>query len=115
MDSRNLISKQKINQIEPIDTFGKFKGDYFLRFLFDHLEKKKLLEILKCNKNIKKRINININDYKEYSEKFSSIEIELIPEYIKYGKFINIKDELYYDIYFNNNKEEIKKSNKIGW
>ena len=59
-----------------------------------------------------KIINININDYKEYSEKYSSIEIELKPVNNKYGKFNNSKrkDEKYYHIYFNNNIEEIKRN-----
>ena len=39
---------------------------------------------------MKKRINININDYKVYSDLFE-IEIKLVKN--KYGKFINIKDE----------------------
>ena len=38
--------------------------------------KKKSLDIIKYNKNIQKRINISIKDYKEYSEIYSSIEIE---------------------------------------
>ena len=60
-------------------------------------------------KNIKERINININDYKEYSE---LIEIEIKIAKNKYGKFINIKkeEEIYYHIYFNNNKKEIKRN-----
>ena len=77
------------------------------------LKKKKLLNIVKYNKNIKKRINININDFKEYSEKYSSIEIEIKLVNNNYSKFINIKDEdeKYYHIYLNNNKEEIKMNN----
>ena len=73
--------------------------------------KKKSLEIIKYNKNIKNRINISIKDYKEYSEIYSSIEIEIKPVKNKFGKFINIKkeNEKYYHIYFNDNKEEIKK------
>ena len=61
--------------------------------------------MVKYNKNIKNRINININDYKEYSEKYSSIEIEINPVSKKYGIFINYKkeDEKYYHIYFINN------------
>ena len=68
-----------------------------------------MLYIVKYNKKIKKRLNINIDDYKEYSE---LIEIEIKPINNEYGKFINIKDEdkLYYHIYFNNNKEEIKRN-----
>ena len=75
-------------------------------------KKKKLLSVAKYNKILKKRINININDYKEYSEKYSSIEVEIKPVYNKSGKFINIEenDKKYYHIYFNNNKEEIKRN-----
>ena len=110
MKSCNLINKVGIKQIKLIDKFENLKGDYFLQKIFNNLEKKKTLEILKNNKNIRKRINININNYKEYSEKYSSIQIEIIPINNKYGKFINIKkeDEIYYHIYFNNKKEEIK-------
>ena len=38
-------------------------------------------------------MNININDYKESSEKYSSIEIKIKPVKNKYGQFINIKKE----------------------
>ena len=67
---------------------------------------------MRYNKNLKKILNLNINDYKEYSEKYSSIEIEIKPVNNKSGKFINIEeeDEKYYHIYFNNNKEEIKRN-----
>ena len=72
------------------DIFKNLKSDYFLQILFNHLTKKKTLEIIKYNKNIKNRININIKDYKEYLELYSSIEIEIKPVKDKYGKFINI-------------------------
>ena len=111
MGSSNLVSKRKeeINQIKSKNIFNNLKADYFLQILFNNLEKKRLLEILKYNNNIKKRINININDYKEYHE---LIEIEIKPFNNKYGKFINYSEEneKYYHIYFNNNKEEIKRN-----
>ena len=114
MESRNLISKEKIekNQIKSFAKFENIKTDYFLEKVFNNLEKKKRLNIVKYNKNIKERINININDYKEYSEKYSSIEIEIKPVNNNYCKFINIKnkDKKYYHIYFNNNEEEIKRN-----
>jgi len=75
------------------------------------MKKKISLEIIKYNKDIQKRLKININHYKEYSEIYSSIEIELTTKENEYGKFINIKegDEKYYHIYFNDNKkDEIK-------
>ena len=74
---------------------------------------RKSLEIIKYNKIIQKRINIDINNYKECSEKYSSIEIEIIPMKNRYGEFIFIKEneKEYYHIYFNDNKkEEIKKT-----
>ena len=68
--------------------------------------------MIKYNKNIMKIINININDYKEYSEEYSSIEIEIKPVNNIYGEYINIKkkEEIYYYTYFNNNSEEIKRN-----
>ena len=55
----------------------------------------------------------NINNYKDFSEKYSSIELEIIPIQNKYGHFINIKrkDKNYFHIYFNENKKETKKQN----
>ena len=46
-------------------------------------------------------------EYKGYSEIYSSIEIEIKPAKNKYVDFMNIKknNEIYYHIYFNNNKE----------
>ena len=114
MNSGYLESNNKTrrNQIKSKDKLEKIRCSYFLEKLFNILAKKKSLDIIKYNKKLKKRINININDYKEYSEKYTSIEIEIKPVNNKYGKFINIKDEdkLYYHIYFNNNKEEIKRN-----
>ena len=114
MNTSNELSKEKTesNKIKSKNIFKKLKNDYFLQNLFDYLLKKKSLDIIKYNKNIKKRINISIKDYKEYSEIYSSIEIEIKPVNNKYGKFINIneEDKKYYHIYFNNNKEEIKRN-----
>ena len=71
---------------------------------------KKLLNIVKYNKNIKKRINIDINDYKEFSGKLSYIEIEIKPVNDKYGRFINFNEdeEKFYRLYFNDNRVGIK-------
>ena len=65
--------------MEQNNVFKNLKSDYFLEMLFSYTPKKKALEILKNNKNIQKRINISIDDYKNYCEQFSSIEIELVP------------------------------------
>ena len=60
----DLISREK--QIISKNKYENLKSDYFLLKLFDNLKRKRLLEVLKYNKNIQKRINLNFNDYKEY-------------------------------------------------
>ena len=102
--------KEKINQLENI------KSRYILKKLFNHIIIKKSLGISKYNNKLKKIINLNINDYKEYSEQYSSIEIEIKLAQDKNDIFINIKkeDEIYFHIYFNNNKEEEIKRSSIN-
>ena len=113
MNSTSELTKDKreLDKIESKDIFKNLKCDYFLQKLLNNLLKKKSLYIIKYNKNIQKRINISIKDYKEYSEKYSSIEIEIKlvkNSYINLNK-INAK---YYHIYLNNDKEEAKRNNK---
>ena len=88
------------------------KSDYFIQKFFGYMSERKYLETIRYNKSIQKRINLNINHYKEYSEKFSSIEIEIKPMKYKYGKFIDIYEyKKYYHIFFNDNKsKEIKRT-----
>ena len=114
MEFSNLTTKEKVavNQIKLKNIYKKLKNDYFLRKVFNNLERRRTLNIIKHNKNIQKRLNINKNDYEEYSEKYSLIEIEIKPHNNKFDKFINIdeKNKNYYHIYFNNNKEEINRN-----
>ena len=117
MDPNSKISNVqntdlKIDQSNSI--LQKIKSNYFLERIYNNILKKKSLEIVKYNKKIQNRINLSIKDYKEYSEKFSSIEIEIIPCNNQYGQFINIKEDekLFYHIFINDNKEE--KENKYS-
>ena len=87
-NSNNKTSNQMKDILENI------KADYFLQQLFGNLGRKKILELIKYNNNIKRRINININDYKEYSELYTSIEVEIIPKINEYGEFIDVDIEL---------------------
>ena len=107
MKSRKLLIKG-----EEKGKLKKIRSKYILKIIFRHLEEKKELDIIKYNKNLKNKIDININHYKECSQKYSSIEIEIRVDKFGYGKFINIKKEekKYYHIYFNNKKEEIKRN-----
>ena len=112
MNPPNELSNEKTetNKVESKDIFKNLKSDFFIQKVFYNLLKKKSLDIIKYNNNIKKRINISIKDYKEYSEIYSSIEIEIKFAKYKYGKFININKEnkKHYQIYFN--KEKIKRN-----
>ena len=58
--------------------------------------KKKSLDIIKYNKNLKDRLDISIKDYKEYSEIYSLIELEIKPVKNNYDKFININKKMNY-------------------
>ena len=115
MKSSNDLSNENIelNKEQSKYFFENLNRKYILQKLFDNLYKKKTFKIIKYNNKIKERLEININDYKEYSEKYSSIEIEITPSNNKRGKFINLHkgEEIYYHIYFNNNiNEEIKRN-----
>ena len=119
MKSSSNTSKENSKDNEsakPNPIIEKLKSDFFLEKLYDIMPKKKKLEIVKYNKKVQNRLDLGIKDYKEYSETYSSIEIEIIPAKGEYGKFINIKenDKLYYHIYFNDNKEEIKNKYEIN-
>ena len=113
MESSINASKENNKENEsakPNPIIENIKSRYILSKIYNNMTKKKKLEIVKYNKRIQNRLNLSANDYKEYSETFTPIEIEIIPKKGKYGKFIDINknDKLYYHIYFNDNKEEIK-------
>ena len=117
MNSSNISISEQIELKSNIskNIFENLKSNFFMRKILEYLTKKKSLEIVKYNKNIQKRINLNIFDYIEYTEKYSSIEIEIKLGKNKYGTFIKFKEEnrLYFHIYFNNNKEEEIKRNYV--
>ena len=114
MESSINSSKENNKENEsakPNPIIDNIKSRYILSKIYNNMTIKKKLEIIKYNKKIQNRINLRVKDYKEFLETFTPIEIEIIPTKDKYGKFININedDKLYYHIYFNDNKEEIKK------
>ena len=117
MKSSINVSKENNKENEgakPNPPIESLKNDFFLQKLYDITPKKKKLEIVKYNKKVQNRLNLGIKDYKEYSETYSSIEIEIILAKGKDDIFLNIdeNDDLYYHIYFNDNKEEIKNKDR---
>ena len=109
MGSSINVSKENNKENESAKSnpiIEKIKSRYILSKIYNNMTIKKKLEIVKYNKKIQNRLNLDVKDYKEYCE----IEIEIIPTKDIYGAFININenDKLYYHIYFNDDKEEIK-------
>ena len=84
------------------------KSIYILKQIFDDLCENNLLNLIRYNKFYQNKINVDINTYKEARR----IEIEIIPHEYNKDKFINIpfKKEMFFHIYFNDNKEEIKRN-----
>ena len=67
MNFRNISKNVQKNEFE------KLRSDYIFKKIISFMKRNKSLVIMKYNKKLQKRLNISINDYKEYSE----IEIEL--------------------------------------
>ena len=109
-DDTTVDRKDNIPQIMPIGNIENIKSKYILEIIFNNLKKNKWLKMIKYNKKIQIRLDININYYKDFSKE---IEIEIVPFKNVHGKFINIiekEKEPYYHIYFNNNTKEIKRT-----
>ena len=102
MESKDTTSKVEEQGLRNL------QSDYFIQKFFGYMSERKYLETIRYNKSIQKRINININHYKAYSETKTSIELDIIPMKGKYGEFINIneEDKKYFHIYFNDNKKK---------
>ena len=114
MDSNNksIEQGQKIESTNSKDYIHNLKSTFILKKILEHLKKKITLAIIKINKDIQNRLNISINNYIQYSELFTPIEIEITPVENTKGNFINFSDEdkEYFHIYFDDAKEEIKRN-----
>ena len=105
MNSGNISNEEKTKQKFEIDNL---KSNIVFKQIVNYIKKTKFLEIMRHNKKLQKRLNLSINDYKEYSQ--IEIELKLIDN--NYGRFINLPDEQqkYYHIFFDNSSEEIKRN-----
>ena len=114
MESKDALKykNEELHTKKPKHQLDNIKSYYFIHNIFDNIVLHRTLEIVKCNKKLQKKLNINIKNYQIYSGIYTTIEIEIIPAKNKYGQFINIdKDEdIYYDIYFNDDKTKIKRT-----
>jgi len=75
------------------------KSTYFIKKLFNYLDEKKKLKIVKCNKDLQNNIDINIINYKYFSERYIIYESNVIgKEYNSYS------DKLIYEGEYLNGK-----------
>jgi len=112
----------EINKDSNIKILERIKSKFIMKSIFDNLKENEKLKIIKYNKYIQNKLDINIATYKDYFEK---IIIEIFPKISgeentfinpwKNGEentFINPwkNEEKYIHIYFNDNKEEVKRT-----
>ena len=97
-------NKNLLNNIHSLFVINK---------LSQQINKRKILRVIRYNKELLEKFNISIDDYKKYNQ--IEIELELVPkkqmkgyknEFIKY----NILHGEYFHIYFDDNKEEVKRN-----
>ena len=101
----DIINKSENN----MNILNNIKSKYILKEIFNNLLQNTLLRFIKYNNSLQNRLELDLNDYKLYTQ----IEIEIIPKRIdNKNKYINFSNEkrAYYHIYFNDNKNEINRN-----
>ena len=95
---------------KTISNLDNIKSVYTIKIIFEHIKKNKFLSIIKYNKKMQNRLKLTINDYKEYSQLYSPIEIELklVKNTYSNEAFINIRgdNKKYFHIFFNDSNKE---------
>ena len=87
----------------------KIRSRYILKEISEHLNQKKLLQIIRYNKQLRRRLEKRLEDYRKAYSK-TIIEIEPVENICgKIINYINI-NKSYYHIYFNDSKEEINRN-----
>ena len=92
MGNKNDSNKNKLKNEIPNNTpnyLENIKSKYILKKIFDCIYESKLLNIIRKNKALQKKLDISLNDYKDNSE----IELKIEPIQNIYGKFINIENK----------------------
>jgi len=89
------------------------KSSYILKSIIRNLSERGYLLLIIHNKKIQKKLNISIDNYIKF---YNQIQIEIIPDKNNkqskndFIKIISPKYNSFYHIYFNNEKEEIKRN-----
>ena len=118
MDLREASCNGKIKQTKSKNYFENLKSNIMLKKILAYIKRNSSLEIMKYNKKLQKRLNLSFNDYKDYSQLYTPMELEL--KLVNYknndNKFINISDDNMkcYHIYFDNSNIEVKRT-ELKW
>ena len=109
MNSINISGEEKLEHKKTKIGFENLKSDYIFKEIVDYMKKPKSLDLIKMNKALQKRLKLGINDYKDFCQLYTPIEIELKPIENKHGFFIKFeqKEKEYYHIYFDDSNIEI--------
>ena len=113
MNNNDISYKENKEKKEQKNLLINIKSIHVMKKIINNFKKVRLYGIIRYNKKLQKRFNLTFTDFKDYSEIYSLIEIEIIPAENKHGRFINIKeeDEKYFHIYFDDDKNiEIKRN-----
>ena len=89
--SQNLNVDGNLNKNSEI--LKNIKSEYTIKILFFHLDEKIKLKLIKYNKNLQNTIDINLNNYKNFTGKYLKLETR-VKEYNKDGKLIFIGEYL---------------------
>ena len=100
-DKKRKLNKNKVN-----GNLDDVKSKFILKKIIAFILNKKIMKIIKYNKNMQHKLNLDINDYK----KICQVEFEIKPLPNHYGKFINVikGEKSNYHIFFNNSKKAKK-------
>ena len=91
MESENIMEDKNkdIKNIIINDKLKNIKSIYFIQKIYDNMNKKKTLGIVKYNKRIQNILNLNINNYKEYYENLKKIK--------EFREYFGFSEECYPD------------------
>ena len=73
MELKNIFNILDVNKKIGYPILFRIKSCYFLKKLYNILKRSKILDIIKYNKKSQKILNVNIKNYKEYSENYTQI------------------------------------------
>ena len=101
--NRKANEKSQANKLTKNIILANIKSKYIYKKVIDNIKKTKYLQIIKYSKIVQQILGLDINYFKDFSEKYTEVELEIIPCDNKYTKFINIvneQDRAYYHIFF---------------